>query len=495
MNIFRRHARAMNMIQRILDVLILLVITRLTEKWLGQPELMRMLAIYGSVLLFVIFSLFSMYKSCRSIPLLSQVESLFILWILILLVFNILILFLSNKAQFSILWPFCLFQCKEFLLWGLFVFMGLAAVRLITRSFLYVARKNGYNQRSTVIAGAGEAGRKLAQYLYENRWMGININGFFDDSLAEGDLIRSSPRIPGSVLGPIEKCPDFALNHHIDMVFIALPMRAEDKISKLVWDLGTKGVDVFMVPDLFTIGIQKSKIHQMGELHLMDLNLYPGWKRVFDILFSLVAILIFSPLLLLIMVLIKLEDRGPVLYKHSMVMESGKKFYCYKFRTMHVDADKRLKDILEKDPAIREEWEQTYKIKNDPRVTYVGKLLRKTSLDELPQFLNVLLGEMSVVGARPIVPEELQKYYKDTALTYCATKSGLTGPWQCGKRSDTEDYSERVALDKWYVLNCSFWVDIKIIFRTVWSMLSRKGRIDWRLTIDDWRLKIEGLGD
>jgi len=454
MNILRRHGAAINMIQRILDVLILLVATRMTAAWFGQPELMRILAIYCSFLVFVIFSLFNMYKSWRSIPLWSQIQSLFVLWILVLLVFNFLILLLSNRSQLTILWPFCLFQCKEFLFWGLFVFVGLAAVRLITRSFLYLIRKKGYNQRCAVIVGAGEAGLKLAEYLHTNKWMGIKFAGFFDDSLAEGAFIRSSPMILGSVLGRIEKCAEYTLTHRIDMVFIALPMRTEDKIAKLVWDLGTKGVDVFMVPDLFTLGIQKAKIHQMGELHLMDLNLYPGWKRGFDILFSLIALLIFSPLLLLIMALIKLEDGGPVFYKHSRVMESGKKFFCYKFRTMHVDADKRLKSLLEKDAAIRKEWERTYKI---------------------TQFINVLLGEMSVVGARPIVQEELRKYYKDTALTYCATKPGLTGPWQCGKRSDTEDYSERVALDNWYVLNCSFWVDIKIIFRTVWSMLSRKG--------------------
>jgi lipopolysaccharide/colanic/teichoic acid biosynthesis glycosyltransferase len=175
------------------------------------------------------------------------------------------------------------------------------------------------------------------------------------------------------------------------------------------------------------------------------------------------------------MILIKMEDNGPVFYKHSRVMESGKKFNCLKFRTMHVNAHQRLKGLFEKNPALRDEWERTYKLKNDPRVTRVGKFLRKTSLDELPQFLNVLAGHMSVVGARPVVPEELDKYYKESALTYCATKPGITGLWQTGKRSDTVNYHERVALDRWYVSNCSSWLDIKIIFKTIRSMVKTKG--------------------
>jgi hypothetical protein len=125
--------------------------------------------------------------------------------------------------------------------------------------------------------------------------------------------------------------------------------------------------------------------------------------------------------------------------------------------------------------SLRDEWERTYKITHDPRVTMVGMFLRKMSLDELPQFLNVLAGHMSVVGARPVVPGELAKYYNKTALTYCATKPGITGLWQCGKRSDTEDYSERVELDRWYVLNSNIWLDITIIFKTIKSMLSGRG--------------------
>jgi putative colanic acid biosynthesis UDP-glucose lipid carrier transferase len=465
----------LNIFRRVLDVLILLGITWLMERWQGQTDLMRVLAIYGSLLLIVLFALLNVYRSWRGISLFKELKTLFFSWVSVLVIFNILLLLLSNKEQLAVLWPFCLFKVPLFLLWALVVFMGLAFLRIITEIVLLFFRKKGYNQRSAVIVGAGDAGKELAKYLAENAAIGINLLGFFTDRVAKGDHVKASNNSLGEVIGTTDECSRFAIDNAIDMVFIALPMRAEDKINKLVRELGTKGVKVFLVPDLFTLGLQRARMHQMGDLYLLDLNLFPQWKRSFDVIFSLMVLIVTIPVWLIIIILIKKEDGGPIFYGHPRVMENGKGFTCFKFRTMHKDADKRLESLLEDNPALKEEWEKTYKLKDDPRITKIGRFLRKTSLDELPQFLNVLLGQMSVVGARPVVPEELEKYYKGTALTYCATKPGLTGPWQVGKRSDTEDYDERVELDQWYVLNCSFRLDIKIIFKTIWSMIIRKG--------------------
>ncbi|MBN1364094.1 MAG: sugar transferase [Syntrophaceae bacterium] len=468
MNILRRHALLFNFFQRVLDVVVLLLITWIVGKY-GPPELMGVFAICGSLLVIVIFSLFKIYKSWRSISVLTQIKTLFFAWICVLLVLGIPILILSRKA------PHVFFSLEEFVLWALFVFLGLTAIRVGVKLLLVFSRKRGYNQRSAIIVGAGGAGKKLAKHLIGNRWMGINVSGFFDDRLSKGEKIKASPEVLGTVLGSVEDCTPFCLTRDIDMVFVALPMNAEKKANRIIWDLGTKGVAVFLASDLFSLGIQKGRIHKMGELNIMDFNLFPGWKRAFDIIFSLMIIISTLPIWLMIMILIKMEDNGPVFYKHSRVMESGKKFNCLKFRTMHVNAHQRLKGLFEKNPALRDEWERTYKLKNDPRVTRVGKFLRKASLDELPQFLNVLAGHMSVVGARPVVPEELYKYYKESALTYCATKPGITGLWQTGKRSDTVNYHERVALDRWYVSNCSSRLDIKIIFKTIRSMVKAKG--------------------
>ena len=155
--------------------------------------------------------------------------------------------------------------------------------------------------------------------------------------------------------------------------------------------------------------------------------------------------------------------------------ESGQVFGCLKFRSMHINSAQHLEVLLASDPVLQKEWQETFKLKNDPRITRIGRFLRKLSLDELPQFVNVFWGEMSVVGARPIVSEELTTYYNKTAITYCAMKPGITGPWQVGKRSDTEDYNERVDLDRWYILNASIWLDIKIIIKTVLKMFITKG--------------------
>ena len=144
----------------------------------------------------------------------------------------------------------------------------------------------------------------------------------------------------------------------------------------------------------------------------------------------------------------------------------------WKYTGKHVQ---QLKKILEEDPEAREEWNRTFKLKNDPRVTPIGKILRRTSLDELPQFFNVLKGDMSVVGPRPVVEEELKKYYKDKARYYLSVKPGVTGYWQVEGRSDVDNYEERVDMDVWYVQNQSFLLDLKIILKTIWVMFTGKG--------------------
>jgi exopolysaccharide biosynthesis polyprenyl glycosylphosphotransferase len=458
------------------DVLILLSITRIMRDGFSHPGFERLLETYGAFLLILSFPLFDLYRSWRGSSIFAQLQRLFLSWAFVLLLFNIIIVFLSTAQQRELLWPFGLFRNREFLLWGVCVFTGLAFLRVVVKLSLKILRKKGMNLRGAVIVGAGKAGVKMAHYIKRNPWMGIEIIGFFDDSYSEGEAILSDNHVLGRVIGPVKNCIKFSMSSiKPDMVFVALPMRAEEKISNLVWSLGTKGIKVFLVPDLFTLGIQRSKVNDFGDFHLIDFNLFPVWKRTFDVIFSSFAILMTLPLWCVIILLIKLEDGGPIFFRHRRIMEDGRSFDCLKFRTMRIDAEKRLEDLLSGNPGLKEEWERTYKLKKDPRITRIGKVLRKTSLDELPQFINVMYGQMSVVGARPIVQKELEDYYGKTALTYCSTKPGITGPWQVGERSDIDDYDERVRLDQYYVLNCSFWFDVKIIFLTICSMFRGKG--------------------
>lgn len=196
-------------------------------------------------------------------------------------------------------------------------------------------------------------------------------------------------------------------------------------------------------------------------------------KRLIDLFLVVLSSPVVIPLLLLNIILVKCTSKGPVFYGHKRVGKNGKEFKCWKFRSMCIDADKKLEDILANNPEMKAEWERDCKFENDPRVTKFGKFLRKTSLDELPQIFNIITGEMSFVGPRPVTEPELIKYgkYRDYVLSVLP---GLTGMWQVSGRSDT-GYEERISYDSFYIQNWSIWLDIWILIKTVWVVLKGKG--------------------
>jgi Undecaprenyl-phosphate galactose phosphotransferase WbaP len=183
--------------------------------------------------------------------------------------------------------------------------------------------------------------------------------------------------------------------------------------------------------------------------------------------------IIILPLLLLFALLVKISSPGPVLYGHTRLGLKGRHFKAYKFRSMVVDANEQLELMLESDPSVREEWEASHKLKNDPRVTTVGRFLRRTSFDEFPQLINILKGEMSRVGPRPVVDDEIKKYGEDFDRIF-SVKPGLTGLWQVSGRSDT-DYAERVAFDTYYLESWSVWLDLWILYKTFGVVIRGKG--------------------
>lgn len=196
-------------------------------------------------------------------------------------------------------------------------------------------------------------------------------------------------------------------------------------------------------------------------------------KRALDIALVLVGLLLLWPMLLGLVILLKWMDPGPVLYGHRRIGAGGREFRCWKFRTMVVDGDAILERHLRENPAEAKIWKEQRKLLNDPRVTPLGAILRKLSLDELPQLLNVLKGEMSLVGPRPVVEAELE-HYGPSARHYLATRPGLTGLWQISGRSDTT-YAERVRLDRFYVMNWNLWRDLRIIFLTIPAVALSRG--------------------
>jgi exopolysaccharide production protein ExoY len=195
-------------------------------------------------------------------------------------------------------------------------------------------------------------------------------------------------------------------------------------------------------------------------------------KRLLDVVGAVILALVFSPLMLVIVLLMRKSD-GSVIYRHRRVGRGGQMFSCLKFRTMIPNADQVLRALLERDPELQAEWVRDHKLRNDPRVTRLGRFLRRTSLDELPQLLNVLRGEMSLVGPRPVIREELLRYGRNVN-TYLAAKPGITGLWQVTGRNDT-DYRRRVVLDTYYVRNQNLLLDLYILAKTTGVVLGGNG--------------------
>jgi undecaprenyl-phosphate galactose phosphotransferase len=197
-------------------------------------------------------------------------------------------------------------------------------------------------------------------------------------------------------------------------------------------------------------------------------------KRIFDIFFSLVILLLSAPFFLISILIVKLSSPGPVFYAHSRIGLNGKPFGCFKFRTMYQNADAKLQPLLASDPALMKEWQTYFKLKVDPRITPIGKFLRKTSLDELPQIWNVFKGDMSVVGPRPLTEHEVIHYLKDRAAKILSVRPGLTTLWITQGRNGLS-LEARILLEEYYVANRSFWLDCKLIVQTALLMIFPKG--------------------
>jgi len=420
-------------------------------------------AVITFILCLIIFQSFQLYRSWRGWKFFQEFLVILRAWATVvgMLLFYFFVFKISHAYSRLI-----------FLVWSISTPVLLFVFHVVARKILHHFRSRGKNVRHAVIAGAGELGVSLARELETIPWAGIDVIGFFDDKVEESDELQAMNK---SLIGSIDSLPGYLESNDVDYVYIALPMRAEKKIFKILRECRSLGSRIYLVPDLYVYGLHHAEMQSLGSLIILNFNPNTEWKRSFDLIFSALVLTCISPLLLLIAILVKLQDGGPVFYRHPRITSTGREFGCLKFRSMKVDAEDMLEELLENDEELKKEWERSFKLKNDPRVTKLGKFLRKTSLDELPQFFNVLKGDMSVVGARPIVGKELTSFYKESAGRYCSMKPGITGPWQVEGRSDTSDYDKRVDMDDWYILNYSLWTDIKIIFKTVKRVFDGRG--------------------
>ncbi|MFA5864143.1 MAG: undecaprenyl-phosphate galactose phosphotransferase WbaP [Phycisphaerae bacterium] len=337
-------------------------------------------------------------------------------------------------------------------------------------------------KKNVIIIGAGPMGIEAAIGLEKHKYMGYRVLGFLDD---DEDKIRKQISIEGKnlkVFGKIRNYSKFIHLLNITTVVIALPALPQEELIQLTNEIQKFTTNVLFVPDLKGIGILNTELYHLfnEEFFLLKINnnlkipLSQATKRVFDIVVSFILLPCLLLVIAIISFLIKLTSRGPVFYSQLRVGTNGKSFQIYKFRSMYFDAEERLRKMLLSNENICKEWETNFKLKKDPRITWIGNFLRKTSLDELPQILNVLKGEMSLVGPRPVIQKEIDLYYKNYASFYFMVRPGVTGIWQISGRSDT-NYDRRVKLDTWYVLNWSVWLDTIIILKTFKVILKREG--------------------
>lgn len=335
----------------------------------------------------------------------------------------------------------------------------IAIYRYCVKQGLRWVREKGYNKQFVLILGGGSLGKRFYKNLQYYPELGYEVIGFLDDQQKSSEL--DSVGYP-DIIGEIYQLEDILNREHIDEVIIALPLHAHEKFEWIVGICEKVGVKALIIPDYFDYLPARPFFENFADMPLINVRDIPldefrnrMAKRCFDIIFSSLSILLLSPVFLLIALAIRITSQGPVIFKQERVGLNRKRFYMYKFRSMRVQTNQAS--------------DQTWTIENDPRRTKFGTFLRKTSLDELPQFINVFLGHMSIVGPRPERPffveqfkEEIPKYMVKHHI-----RPGITGWAQTnGYRGDTS-IKDRIRLDIFYIENWTFIFDIKIIFKTI----------------------------
>jgi exopolysaccharide biosynthesis polyprenyl glycosylphosphotransferase len=344
--------------------------------------------------------------------------------------------------------------------------------RFAARRVLRSLRRRGGLHTPTIIVGANEEGVALAEQFLADPGCGTRLLGFVDGTLPLGGRVVGQL----AVLGDPDKLPEIVRRCGATQVVVATTALERKDLLELYRTLGEDdAVEVRLSSGLFEILTTGVQVQEIGCVPLMTpqrvriTGLDAALKSALDYVVAAAALVALAPLLLLLGLLVKLDSPGPALHRRGVLGRGNKPFGAFKFRTMIVNAD----EVLAADPALRAAFAQEHKLKDDPRVTRLGRFLRRTSLDELPQLLNVLRGEMSLVGPRMIAPDEAPRYGK-WRLNLLTVKPGITGPWQVEGRSDLP-YEERVRLSMHYIRNHSVWLDLALLLRTAVVVVRGKG--------------------
>ena len=348
-------------------------------------------------------------------------------------------------------------------------------VRVEALRYLYIKLKNNQFRRNVIIVGDGKAGKLLATKLMFENPIGIDIIGFVDDDLEVGEEVVSEKK----VIGRISEIQDIINIHKVDEILIAIEDGGYERLLNILDICKKLNVKVRLTSELFSIVAKKIGTEKYADVPVIDVSpqyfnkLTLVFKRAFDIVFTLVVLAILSPIFIIISLLVKLSSHGPVFFKHMAVGKNGKPFMFYKFRSMYENdgEDEERKNMMLE--FMNDKNSEGKKIINIRRVTWLGRILRKTSLDELPQLFNVIKGDMSLVGPRPCLPYEYA-HYDDWHKRRVSVLPGCTGVWQVWGRS-TVSFKDSVVLDLYYINNMSPWLDLQLILQTIPTMFFLRG--------------------
>ncbi|WP_367400842.1 undecaprenyl-phosphate galactose phosphotransferase WbaP [Mitsuokella multacida] len=358
-------------------------------------------------------------------------------------------------------------------LFAIFVIFSVFIVRYLVRFFL---KKAHLLYEPVILIGAGKTAERVLRFFDGDLGYRYDVMGIIDDH-------PISERISKKFLlyGKMKDAETIVRDAGIQNVIITAPGLKKEALQELIQKIQPHVRNISFVPDLIGTPMAGIETQTLFSEEILMLTLKNNLaskrnrfiKRSFDIIFTTFGSILISPILLALFLIVAINNKGHVIFAHQRVGKNGRLFPCYKFQTMIPNAQEALKKYLAENPEARKEWEENFKLEHDPRVTKLGAFLRKTSLDELPQLWNVIRGDMSLVGPRPIVTAEIERY-GDYFREYSMVLPGITGMWQASGRSDTT-YEERVAMDTWYVHNWSVWIDLMYLFKTVKAVVFGKG--------------------
>jgi len=460
--LFRKNNPALFFSVRVTDMLAVVVGGLLAYWWKFDDNLLLdhylIPILLAAGLALIVFPQVGVYRGWRGKNVLHNIHRLFTAWVMVLLALMVVAFLTKTSTRFSREW---------LLMWAVFS----PPILLLFRTLLYLSiarmRERGWHQVNVVVVGAGELGQDVARRIKLAEWTGFGIIAFFDDETAlQGQQVAGVP-----VQGRLKDLATFLQQRderEVCEVWLALPLRAEGEVKAILHDLRHLPVAIRYIPDIFGFRLINHDVSQIGGIPIIDLNVTPmvGTKRLVKaledwVLASIILVLI-SPLMLCIAIGVKLSSPGPVFYRQERVSWNGTSFKMLKFRSMPVAAESQTGPV----------WSRA----GEQRATRFGAFLRKTSLDELPQFINVLKGEMSIVGPRPERPVFVDKF-KDEIPDYMMkhmVKGGITGWAQINGWRGNTDLEKRIEYDMYYIENWSLWFDLRIIFFTVFKGLVNK---------------------